>query len=67
MLRERVSDSGDPGNRATTKMVCAAALALVRERHRLPGKGGVLMPASGLGAVLLEHLRAAGMALEVDA
>ncbi len=67
VLRERVSDSGDPGNRAATKMVCTAAFALVRERDWLPGKGGVLMPASGLGAVLLEHLRAAGMALEVDA
>ena len=67
VLRGRVSDSGDPGNRATTKMVCAAALVLVRERERLTAKGGVLTPASGLGPVLLERLQAAGMTLQVDA
>ncbi|MEO6626485.1 MAG: saccharopine dehydrogenase NADP-binding domain-containing protein [Burkholderiaceae bacterium] len=66
VLRGRIADTGDPGNRATTKMVCAAALALVLDRDSLPPSGGVLTPASGLGPVLLERLRAAGMTLQVD-
>ncbi len=66
VLRGRIFDRGDPGNRATTRMVCAAALALVLERDRLGPNGGVLTPASGLGVVLLERLLAAGMTLQVD-
>ncbi len=69
-LRGRVSDQGDPGNRATTKMVCESALCLALEPARLPGGadfGGVLTPASALGQVLVDRLRAAGMAIEVDA
>ena len=65
-LRGQVSDQGDPGNRATTKMVCEAALALALDGAQLPGGpglGGVLTPASGLGAVLVDRLRAAGMVL----
>lgn len=64
-----VADQGDPGNRATTKMVCEAALALVLESDALPGGpafGGVLTPASALGGVLVQRLRHAGMALQVD-
>ena len=63
----RVADQGDPGNRATTKMVCEAALALALDGARLPGRkglGGGLTPASGLGGVLVERLRAAGMVLQ---
>ena len=66
VLRGRVADRGDPGNRATTRMVCAAALALVLERDRLPQAGGLLTPASGLGQVLVDRLRAQGMTLELD-
>ena len=66
VLRGRIADRGDPGNRATTRMVCAAALALVLERDRLPQAGGVLTPASGLGQVLVNRLRAEGMTLELD-
>lgn len=64
-----VSDKGDPGNRATTKMVCEAALALALQSDDLPGGrsfGGVLTPASGLGQVLVDRLRSAGMTLEVN-
>jgi short subunit dehydrogenase-like uncharacterized protein len=69
VVRGRVQDQGDPGNRATTKMVCEAALCLVIDHEKLPGGagyGGLLTPASGLGAVLVTRLRRAGMTLEVD-
>lgn len=65
-VRGRISDSGDPGNRATTKFVCEAALTLVRDHDQLPtaaGTGGVMTPASGLGAPYATRLRAAGMVL----
>jgi len=68
-VRGMVADQGDPGNRATTKMVCESALALVWQRDELPGgpgHGGLLTPASGLGDVLVQRLRAAGMTLQVD-
>jgi short subunit dehydrogenase-like uncharacterized protein len=67
VVRGRVADKGDPGNRATTKMVCEAALCLASQLDDLPGgrkHGGFLTPASGLGDVLLARLRAAGMTLE---
>lgn len=66
-LRATVTDQGDPGNRATTKFVCEAALALALDEARLPRRGGVLTPASAFGDVLIERLRAAGMTLSVDA
>ncbi|NQW92794.1 MAG: saccharopine dehydrogenase NADP-binding domain-containing protein [Polaromonas sp.] len=69
VVRGRVQDQGDPGNRATTKMVCEAALCLVIDHEMLPGGagyGGVLTPATGLGDVLVRRLRGAGMTLVVD-
>ena len=65
-LRARLADRGDPGNRATTKMVCEAALGLVLNTRQLAPGGGVLTPASGLGQVLVDRLRAAGMALQLE-
>ncbi len=65
-VRARVAGQGDPGNRATTRMVCEAALALVRDHRQLPGGarfGGVLTPASALGGVLVVRLQAAGLTL----
>jgi short subunit dehydrogenase-like uncharacterized protein len=59
---------GDPGNRATTVMVCESALALALDRDRLPGgpsRGGVLTPATALGDVLVDRLRRAGVVIEV--
>lgn len=70
MLRGRIADKGDPGNRATTKMLCESALALALQVDELPGagkRGGILTPASGLGDVLVKRLQLAGMTLEVDA
>lgn len=66
VLRASISDQGDPGNRATTKMVCEAALALVHDLEQLPPEGGVLTPAAAFGDVLVQRLRAAGMHLEID-
>lgn len=69
LVRGLVADKGDPGNRATTKMLCESALALALELDALPGgrkHGGLLTPASGLGDVLVRRLRAAGMTLQVD-
>ncbi len=67
-VRAVVSDQGDPGNRATTKMVCESALALACDTLLLPGgteRGGVLTPAYALGDVLVQRLRAAGMRVEI--
>jgi short subunit dehydrogenase-like uncharacterized protein len=69
-VRAQIADQGDPGNRATTKMVCEAALALAGRAGGLPGGaklGGVLTPASALGEVLVDRLRAAAMTLTVQA
>lgn len=68
-VRGTIADQGDPGNRATTKMLCESALALALQLDELPGgrkHGGLLTPASGLGDVLVQRLRAAGMTLQVD-
>jgi short subunit dehydrogenase-like uncharacterized protein len=58
-LRLDISERGDPGNRATVKYLCQAALALACERERLPGgaaRGGVLTPAAAFGDVLAQRL-----------
>jgi short subunit dehydrogenase-like uncharacterized protein len=41
-----------------------SALALVLDRDRLPGRAGVLTPATALGTVLTGRLRTAGMTFE---
>jgi short subunit dehydrogenase-like uncharacterized protein len=44
-------------------------LALALQPDELPhahGRGGVLTPASGLGLVLVQRLRLAGMTLQID-
>jgi len=62
-----IRDRGDPGNVATTKFVCEAALALALEPVALPGngRGGVLTPATAFGDVLVRRLSDAGMTLEL--
>ena len=63
-VQGEIADRGDPGNRATTKMLCEAALALALQLDELPGGrgyGGLLTPASGLGDVLVQRLRTAGV------
>jgi short subunit dehydrogenase-like uncharacterized protein len=62
--RATVAAQGDPGYQATAVMMGEAALALVVDRDRLPGRAGVLTPATALGTVLTDRLRAAGMTFE---
>lgn len=67
-VRGQISDQGDPGNRATVKFLCESAMALALDTDRLPGgpsRGGILTPATGLGEVLAERLRRAGMKVEI--
>jgi short subunit dehydrogenase-like uncharacterized protein len=60
----RVAASGDPGYKATGVMMGESALCLALDRERLPQRGGVLTPATGIGMPLVERLRAAGMTFE---
>lgn len=62
----RFEAPGDPGNRVTIRLLGEAALALRLQSEALPGSGGVLTPSTGLGMVLVERLRAAGMTLRVE-
>lgn len=67
-MRGLIRDQGDPGNRATVKFVCESVLSLALQFDQLPGgqtRGGILTPATGLGQVLAERLRQAGMTVEV--
>ncbi|WP_040161470.1 saccharopine dehydrogenase family protein [Nigerium massiliense] len=48
----------DPGYTGTAIMIGQAALALAQDE--LPGEGGVLTPATALGGLLVERLRAHG-------
>jgi short subunit dehydrogenase-like uncharacterized protein len=64
-----ICDRGDPGNRVTVKCLCESALSLLSNHDALPGgyeRGGVLTPATGLGEVLVERLREAGMIIEIN-
>jgi short subunit dehydrogenase-like uncharacterized protein len=68
-VRGLIRDRADPGNRATVKFVCESALSLALQYDELPGgktRGGILTPATGLGDVLAQRLRRAGMTVEVD-
>jgi short subunit dehydrogenase-like uncharacterized protein len=68
--RALIAYDGDPGNRATVCFACESALALAMHADELPGapaRGGVLTPATGLGLVLAERLRNAGVMIEMHA
>ncbi len=56
---------GDPGYAATAVMLGESALALALDGDRLPGRSGSLTPATALGDVLVERLRAAGHTYDV--
>lgn len=63
-----LADEGDPGNRATVKMLCESALALAVDFDALPGApqlGGILTPATAFGLVLRRRLEDAGMRIHV--
>jgi short subunit dehydrogenase-like uncharacterized protein len=64
-----LADRGDPGNAATVKFSCEAALALAKDTDALPGgttRGGILTPATAIGDVLIARLRAAGMKFDLS-
>ncbi|MEV7573334.1 saccharopine dehydrogenase NADP-binding domain-containing protein [Pseudarthrobacter sp. NPDC089323] len=56
---------GDPGYAATAVMAGETALALALDGDRLPAAKGSLTPATALGNVLIERLRAAGHTYQV--
>ncbi len=66
--RARIAFSGDPGNRATLRLLCESGLLLAGDPAGLPGgsaRGGVLTPATALGDALVPPLRAAGFRIEI--
>jgi len=59
----RVEAHGDPGYQATAVMLGESALCLALDGGRLPGRAGVLTPATAMGSVLAARLRSAGQTL----
>jgi short subunit dehydrogenase-like uncharacterized protein len=62
--RAIAAGQGDPGYAATAVMLGESALALALDGDRLPDRAGSLTPATALGGVLVERLRAAGHTYE---
>jgi short subunit dehydrogenase-like uncharacterized protein len=63
-----IAHSGDPSNSATTQFVSEAALSLALDGDQLPGgtaRGGVLTPATALGAPYIARIKAAGTSVEI--
>ena len=56
----RVAAKGDPGYGATAVMLGESALCLALDGDRLPGRSGVLTPATAMGTAIADRLRAAG-------
>ena len=56
---------GDPGYAATVVMQGESALCLALDRDRLPGRAGVLTPATAMGAALADRLRSRGFEISV--
>jgi len=63
--RAVASGKGDPGYAATAVMLGESGLALALDGDRLPDRAGSLTPATAMGDVLVERLRAAGHTYEV--
>ena len=59
----KVEGRGDPGYAGTAVMFGESALCLALDGDRLPGRGGVLTPATAMGATLAGRLTAAGHTL----
>jgi short subunit dehydrogenase-like uncharacterized protein len=58
-----IEAQGDPGYAATSVMLGEAALCLALDRDQLPGRAGVLTPATAMGTALASRLRSAGHTL----
>ncbi|MEN9799432.1 MAG: hypothetical protein RL653_3128 [Pseudomonadota bacterium] len=63
-LHADIAGTSDPGYGETAKMLSESALCLAEDESRLPQVAGVLTPATAMGTVLVERLRAAGMTFE---
>ncbi|SDM24589.1 Uncharacterized conserved protein [Geodermatophilus siccatus] len=63
--RATAAGQGDPGYAATAVMLGETVLGLALDGDRLPDRAGSLTPATALGPVLVERLRAAGHSYEV--
>ncbi|RBY77672.1 enoyl-ACP reductase [Geodermatophilus sp. TF02-6] len=63
--RATAAGPGDPGYAATAVMLGETVLALALDEDRLPDRAGSLTPATALGDVLVDRLRAAGHTYEV--
>jgi short subunit dehydrogenase-like uncharacterized protein len=61
-----VEAQGDPGYKATAVMLGEAALCLALDGDALPQAAGVLTPATAMGDVLVDRLRAAGQRYDVS-
>lgn len=61
-----VTANRDPGYGATSRLVAEAAVCLANGDTDTPLDGGVLTPASGIGAPLIDRLRNVGMTFTVD-
>lgn len=61
-----VAAQGDPGYAATAVMLGESALCLAQDGDRLPQRSGVLTPATAMGGVLAERLRAQGFTMTVE-
>jgi short subunit dehydrogenase-like uncharacterized protein len=61
-----VAADGDPGYTATAVMLGESALCLAFDRDRLPDRSGVLTPATAMGDLLVQRLRAAGFTMTVE-
>jgi short subunit dehydrogenase-like uncharacterized protein len=55
-----VAAQGDPGYAATSVMLGESGLCLAQDADRLPPRAGMLTPATAMGDVLVDRLRAAG-------
>jgi short subunit dehydrogenase-like uncharacterized protein len=62
----RIRAQGDPGYKATAVMLGESALALALDQERLPAGAGVLTPATAMGDVLVDRLRAVGHTYDVE-
>jgi short subunit dehydrogenase-like uncharacterized protein len=63
-LHADVAGTSDPGYGETAKMLSESALCLALDEAKLPHVAGVLTPATAMGMVLVDRLRAAGMTFE---
>jgi short subunit dehydrogenase-like uncharacterized protein len=62
----RIEAQGDPGYGATRVLFGESALCLALDGDRLPNRAGVLTPATAMGNVLADRLRAAGQTFDVS-